>query len=63
MLHKSPNAPVSYPSMHQFVTEMCTCVHISVTELCIVGYLSNALWGVWDGSNEQTGLQITPSNV
>ena len=36
--------------MHHFVTEMCTCVHISVTECCIVGCLSNALWDLWDGS-------------
>ena len=32
------------PTMHYFVTEMCTCVHISITKWCIVGYLSNALW-------------------
>ena len=25
--HKSHNAPVPYPTMHHFVTEMCTCVH------------------------------------
>ena len=30
--------------MHHFVTEICTCVHISVTKWCIVAYLSNALW-------------------
>ena len=27
-----------------FVTEMCTCVHISATKWCIVRYLSDALW-------------------
>ena len=31
-LQKSHNAPISYPTKHQFVTEMCTCVHISVTK-------------------------------
>ena len=31
-------------TIHHFVTEMCTYVHISVTKWCIVGYLSNALW-------------------
>ena len=36
--------------MHHFVTEMCTCVHISVTNWCIVGYKSNALWNLWDVS-------------
>ena len=38
--------------MHHFVTEMCTCVHISVKKWCIVGHLSGivGLWGLWDGS-------------
>ena len=36
--HKSHNAPVPYPTMHHFVTEMCTCLHISVTKWCNVGY-------------------------
>ena len=36
--------------MHQFLTEMCTCVHISVTKWYIVGHLSDALWDLWDGS-------------
>ena len=31
--------------MHHFVAEICTCVHISVTKWCIVGYLPYALWG------------------
>ena len=33
-----------YPTMHHFVTEMCTRVHISVTKWCIVGYEIGALW-------------------
>ena len=45
--HKSHNASDKYPTMHHFVTEMCTCVHISVTKWCIVGYGTGALW---DGS-------------
>ena len=44
VLQKSHNAPSSYATMHHFVTEMCTCVHISVTKRCIAGHLSNALW-------------------
>ena len=48
--HKSHNAPDQYPTMHHFVTEMCTHVHISVTKWCIVWYLSNALWDLWNGS-------------
>ena len=31
-LHKSQNVPVPYPTMHHFVTGMCTCVHVSVTK-------------------------------
>ena len=38
LIHKSHNASVSYPTVHHFVTEMCTCVHISVTKWCIVGF-------------------------
>ena len=35
-IHKSHNAPVPYLTMHHFVTELCTFVHISVTKWCIV---------------------------
>ena len=46
-LYKSHNAPILYPQ--------CTileqkCVHISLTKWCIVAYLSNALWDLWDWS-------------
>ena len=44
LLHKFHNAPVPYSTMHHFVTEMCTCVHISVTKWFIVGCSSNGLW-------------------
>ena len=50
LLHKSHNALVSYPTIYHFVTEMCTYVHISVTKWCIVVYLSDALWDLWDWS-------------
>ena len=50
LIHKYHNAQVPHPTMHHFVTEMCTCVHFSVAEWCIVGHLSNALWDLWDGS-------------
>ena len=62
-LLKSQIAPVPYLTMHRFVTDMCTCAHISVTKWCIVGhlyisvtkwcivgYLSNTWWDLWDGS-------------
>ena len=42
--HKSHNAWNKYPTMHHFVTEMCIHVHISVTQWCIVGYETGALW-------------------
>ena len=34
--HKSHNALDKHPTIHHFVTEMCTHVHISVTKRCIV---------------------------
>ena len=34
------NNPISHDT--PFVTEMCTCVHISLTEWCTVGYLCDA---------------------
>ena len=44
LTHKSHNAPVPYLIIQYFITEMCTCVHISVTKLCSVGHhLSHAL--------------------
>ena len=56
--HKSHNASVPHPTMQHFVTEMCKCVHISVTKCCIVGYLPDALWDLWDGSICQWSLCI-----
>ena len=37
-IYKSHNTPVPCPIIHHFVTEMCTCVHISVIKWCIVGH-------------------------
>ena len=48
--HKSHNASDNYPTVHHFVTEMCTRVHISVTKWCIVGYGTGEFWNLWDGS-------------
>ena len=36
--HKFHSASGNNPTMHHSVTEMCTSVHISVTQWCIVGY-------------------------
>ena len=61
LLHISHNASqVSCPTIHHFVTEMCTSVHISVTKRCIVGYLSDALWDLWNGPNWPI-FEIEPS--
>ena len=46
----SHNAPVPYPTMHQFVTEICIPVHICATSWYIMGYLPEALWDSWDRS-------------
>ena len=58
LLHKSHNAAVPYPTMHHFVTEMCTCVHISVTKWCFVGYLPDAFWVLCDGFIRQQFSRI-----
>ena len=34
LLPKSHNAPLPYPTMHHFVTGMCTRVHVSVIKMC-----------------------------
>ena len=60
LINKSQNTPVPYPTMYHFVTEMCTCVHISVTEWCIVGCLANALWDLWEGSIHR---EMTPTSL
>ena len=39
-----------YPTMPNLVTEMCTCVNISVAKQFIVEYLSDALWDLLDGT-------------
>ena len=44
---KSHNASNKYPTMHHFITEMCTHVHISVTKRCIVGFWTGAFWELW----------------
>ena len=40
LLHKSHNAPLPYPTMHHFATEMCTCAHFC-HKMVHCGYLSN----------------------
>ena len=42
--HNSHSARVPYPTIHNCVTEICRCMHNSVTKWYIVRYLSDALW-------------------
>ena len=44
--HKSHDAPMPYPTMHYFVTEMCTCAHFcnkmlhcGIVVKCIMGFM------------------------
>ena len=46
--HKSRMTSDKYPTMHNFVTEMCTHVYICVTKFCIVEYGTDAVWDLWD---------------
>ena len=68
--HNLHNALDKYPTMHNFVTEMrahvhislCTHVHISVTEQCIVGYGTGALWDVCHKYITGLILDLLPGN-
>ena len=69
--HKSQDARNTYPTIHQFVTEICTAtthtfvsetctvVHIPVTNWCIVGYCTGALWHLWDGYSKTVVATFT----
>ena len=48
-IHRTYNVPVQRPALQYFVTELCTCVHITVAEWCIMGRLFDALWNLSDG--------------
>ena len=56
--HKSHNAD-KYPTMHCFVAEMYTHLHIYVTKWYTVGYGGDALWGL---CNNQVGGYIIDDN-
>ena len=47
---KSYNALDKYPTTHNSITEMRAHVHISVTKWCNVGWGTDALLDLWDGS-------------
>ena len=49
--HKSYNASDKYPTVHRFVTEMCTCahfcykmVHCGISYWCLVGVVQQVHW-------------------
>ena len=42
--HKSHKKPIPYPTVHHFVAEMYTLVHISATKWRIVGYQCAICW-------------------
>ena len=48
--HKSYNALDKYPTMHHFVTEICTHVYIFVIKWCIVRYGTGELWDTCNSS-------------
>ena len=57
-IHKSHNAPVPYPTMHQCLIPQCTisqCTHFC-SGWCIVGYGTSALWDLLN-------LSIAPVSV
>ena len=58
--HKSHNALDKYLRIYQFVTEMCLCVHISVTNWCISGYRT-ALLDFLDGSTTMAYISLSYS--
>ena len=58
LLLKSYNVPCPYPTMNNFVTEMWTRGHTSVTKWCIVRYLADALRDLWDGSISKCQLTV-----
>ena len=58
--HKYHKALDKYPTMHQ----ICTCVQISVTKLCIVGYATGALWDLYNMSiATESGIDRLPQSV
>ena len=49
--HKSHNASDKYPTMHHFVTEMCTHAHFCYKMLhCGIRHSTGAFWDLWDCS-------------
>ena len=60
--HQSYNAWDKWcPTLHHFVTELCTHVHISVMKYCIVRYGTGALWDLWVRS--MSGTLFSPDSL
>ena len=56
--HRSHNALVKYPTMHYYVIEICTHVHISVVIWCTEGYGTGTLWDLCNRSVKFAGLNF-----
>ena len=54
----SHNPSHNYPTMLHLVTELCPHVHISVSKCCIVGYGTNALWDLSEGSIDSYSILV-----
>ena len=66
-LHNRPAAQIpqcTSPVSHNepLCNKMFTCEHTYVTKGCIVGYLTKALWDLWDGSIVLGRAILRPNN-
>ena len=71
LIHKSHNAPVPYPTVHHFVTEMCTfllqngtlwdicLMHCGICEMGLLQTMCNT----WGSAVRQTKLIQVQSNI
>ena len=58
--HKSHDAWDKYSTMHHFVIEMCTRVHISVTKCCTVGWGTGVSWDLCNRSIVRSSADHNP---
>ena len=60
--HNSHNALVKNPTMHHFVIEVCTHVHIPLTKWCIEGYMAVAFWYLCNRSTSWLLISWLPAS-
>ena len=57
------NRPAQIPqctsSISHIVGELCTCMHMSLTKWCIMGYLADVLWDLWIVLSVLVSLRFT----